>query len=60
MNRIQLDLTKLLGFRIINGGPELGTLHSPKIGAKQCPFIDPGVVFSPRGPLSAKIGAKTG
>ncbi len=39
MNDIELDPRKLLGFKII-ANEATATLHSPKIGGKQCAVVD--------------------
>jgi hypothetical protein len=39
MNEIKLDPRKLLGFKIIASGQTTMTLHSPKIGGKQCAVV---------------------
>lgn len=40
MNEIKLDPRKLLGFKIIASSETTVTLHSPKIGGKQCQVVD--------------------
>ena len=40
MNDIKLDPRKLLGFKIIATNETSMTLHSPKIGVKQCQSVD--------------------
>ncbi len=40
MNEIKLDPRKLLGFKIIASDETTMTLHSPKIGDKQCQVVD--------------------
>ena len=39
MNEIKLDPRKLLGFKIIASNETTMTLHSPKIGDKQCAVV---------------------
>ena len=41
MTGIKLDPKMLLGFKIIGAGESVTKLHSPKIGAKGCPSIEP-------------------
>jgi len=41
MKELKLDPRKLLGFKIIADGGSEAKLHSPKIGAKGCPSIEP-------------------
>ena len=50
MNDVKLDPRKLLGFKIIASNETTVTLHSPKIGAKQCQVVDaaPGAASSAR------------
>ena len=40
MNDVKLDPRKLLGFKIIATNETTMTLHSPKIGGKQCQVVD--------------------
>ena len=40
MSKIKLDLTRLLGFKIIATGESTATLRSPKIGGKGCTVIE--------------------
>ena len=40
LNAIKLDPRKLLGFKIIATNETAVTLHSPKIGGKQCQVVD--------------------
>lgn len=40
MNDMELDPRKLLGFKIIASSETTATLHSPKIGGKQCAVVD--------------------
>lgn len=44
MASIKLDPRKLLGFKIIADGGSEAKLHSPKIGAKGCPGIEPAAM----------------
>ena len=39
MNDVKLDPRKLLGFKIIASNETTVTLHSPKIGGKQCAVV---------------------
>ena len=43
MDKIELDCTKLLGFKIIADGGSTVRLSSPKIGDKGCPIINQDV-----------------
>jgi hypothetical protein len=43
MDKIELDCTKLLGFKIIADGGSTVRLSSPKIGDKGCPSISQDV-----------------
>jgi len=58
MNKIKLDPTKLLGFKIIATGQSPATLRSPKIGGKNCPSVDMAASTSAAA-LRAKVGTKT-
>jgi hypothetical protein len=58
MNEIKLDPRKLLGFKIIASNATTMTLHSPKIGGKQCQSIDTSpVVAGPAGPACTRSDA---
>lgn len=59
MNKISLDLSRLLGFRIISSAAA-GTLHSPKIGGKVCVVQEGLATVVPRSPMVAKIGNEPG
>jgi hypothetical protein len=39
MSQVKLDPSKLLGFKIIASNETTMTLHSPKIGGKQCAVV---------------------
>lgn len=52
MDRIKLELKKLLGFKIVADEKKL---HSPKIGVKPCAVTEDSVSSRP---VAAKIGAK--
>ena len=60
MDKINLDLGKLLGFRIIADRAAPGTLHSPKIGVKGCTVASEATMPVRSGALLAKIGQKPG
>lgn len=51
MDKVDLDLSRLLGYRIIAGGD--ATLSLPKIGVKSCTVQD-GLAAPAREPLAAK------
>ena len=62
MDKIELDCTKLLGFKIIADGGSTVRLTSPKIGDKGCGTINQDVAIAQvvgTDPLAAKIGTKT-
>lgn len=59
MNKISLDLSRLLGFRIISSAAA-GTLQSPKIGGKVCVVQDGLSTVERKSPMMAKIGNKSG
>ena len=48
MDKIELDCTKLLGFKIIADGGSTVQLSSPKIGDKGCPSISQDVAQDTR------------
>lgn len=54
MSEVNLDLRKLLGFKIIADGRSTVQLTSPKIGDKAV------ISIAQTGPLSAKVGFKGG
>ena len=57
MEKIKLDLSKLLGYRIIAGSEAV--LSSPKIGVKGCNVQDGAAVLARQALLAAKVGVKT-
>jgi hypothetical protein len=65
MDKIELDCTKLLGFKIIADDGSTVRLSSPKIGDKDCPSfnqdsaqaVHPGVGAGRA--LAAKVGVKS-
>ena len=59
MKKVDLDLTKLLGFKIIACGDKAARLQSPKIGVKNCLVQDELAAPAPAAALAAKIGTKT-
>jgi len=48
MDKIELDCTKFLGFKIIADGGSTVRLSSPKIGDKGCPSINQDVTQDAR------------
>jgi hypothetical protein len=48
MDKIELDCTKLLGFKIIADGGSTVRLSSPKIGDKDCPSFNQDVTQDTR------------
>ena len=55
MDKIELDCTKLLGFKIIADGGSTVRLSSPKIGDKGCPGITQDLAQSARPSLGHKV-----
>ena len=57
MEKITLDLSKLLGFKIVSREDTRVTLESPKIGTKGCSVFDDAAAAR-TSPLVPKIGSK--
>lgn len=53
MNDVKLDPRKLLGFKIVASNDTTVTLHSPKIGGKQCAVVDTPVAAGAANAASA-------
>jgi hypothetical protein len=58
MSEIKLDITRLLGFKIIATGESTATLRSPKIGGKGCTVVEV-TASTTTAVLRAKVGTKT-
>ncbi len=59
MSIVRLDLSRLLGFRMIVTGEGRDVLHSPKIGSKALKIRDDTLdAIMNNAPIRAKIGVK--
>jgi len=58
MANIALDLSRLLGFKIVATAGSPAKLRSPKIGDKGCPSFDTAAAIAIGAPVRPEIGSK--